>query len=136
MLPGMAKRGMPDVMDQGQCFGEVGVQFQPAGDGAGDLCHFQGMREPIAEMVGKESRENLSFSLKPPECPAMSDSASVPSIVIAVGMAGFGPAAASGARNVHGVRSQSHERILCQPSARTKLHAARKPCRSFAGGGN
>ena len=37
LLAGVRERRMADVMHQGQRFGEVGIQFEDAGDGARDL---------------------------------------------------------------------------------------------------
>ena len=37
MFPGVAERGMADVVNQGEGFGEIGVESERARDGACDL---------------------------------------------------------------------------------------------------
>src|SRR5580765_8923814 len=51
-LARVAEGRVPDVVHQGQGFGEIGVEFERAGDGTGDLRDFQSVREAVAEMVG------------------------------------------------------------------------------------
>ena len=70
-LAGMAEGRMPDVVHQGQGFGEIGVQPQSRGHGARDLRYLQRMGEPAAEVIAgkfaEDPREHLCFSGQAPE---------------------------------------------------------------------
>src|ERR1700676_4197819 len=49
-LPRVAEGRVPNVVDQAQGLGEIGVELQRSGDGARNLCDLQRVREPVAEM--------------------------------------------------------------------------------------
>src|SRR5579871_4702594 len=50
-LPGMAKRRMANVVDQGQRFRQIGIQAERASNSSGNLSDFKRVGQPIAEMV-------------------------------------------------------------------------------------
>ena len=70
LFTGMAKGRVPDVMDQGQRFRQVFVQLKSTGDGAGDLRHFHGVREPAAKVIGVAVGEDLGLSRQAAEARA------------------------------------------------------------------
>ena len=47
---------MADVVNQGERFGEVLVEAERAGDGAGDLRDFDGVGEAVAKVIGEAAR--------------------------------------------------------------------------------
>ena len=54
---------MADVVDEGEGFGEVFIEAEGRGDGAGDLGDFDCVGEPVAEVVGEAGGEDLGFVL-------------------------------------------------------------------------
>ena len=58
---------MAHIVGERQRFGEVFVQAERSGDAAGDLSHFEGMRQPGAEMIALMRDEDLSLLLQSPE---------------------------------------------------------------------
>ncbi len=77
-LAGMAERGMAEVMGQRQGFGEVLVEPELAGQGAGDLRDFERMGQPGAVMIAFVEHENLRFVLQPPERRGMDHPVAIP----------------------------------------------------------
>ena len=59
LLAGMAEGGMPQIMAEGHGFGQILVQAERTRDRAGDLRHFERMREARAKMVALGSDEHL-----------------------------------------------------------------------------
>ena len=55
-LPCMAKGGMPQIMPQGNGFGQILVQAQRPGNGAGNLIHLQRVGQPGAVMIPSGER--------------------------------------------------------------------------------
>jgi hypothetical protein len=53
LLAGVAERRMPDVVRQGKGFDKVRIQSQRRSHGTRNLCHFEGMREAAAKVIGK-----------------------------------------------------------------------------------
>ena len=53
LFAGMSEGRMADIVRQRQRFGEIFVQLQNGGQGAGNLRHFDGVGEPVAEMIGQ-----------------------------------------------------------------------------------
>jgi hypothetical protein len=78
---GVAEGRMADVVREGESFGELGVEAEGSGDGAGDLGDFEGVGEPAAEVIGGElsgeAGEDLRFSGKAAEGASVEDSGSV-----------------------------------------------------------
>ena len=58
-LAGVAERRMAQVVRQRQRLGQVLVERQHAGDGAGDLRHLEGVREAGAVVVALVEHEHL-----------------------------------------------------------------------------
>ena len=83
---GMPEGRMADIVRQRQRFGQILVQAQHRGHRAGDLRDFDGMRETVAEMVGKAGGEDLGFILKPSKCPRVDYPVAVTPKFIAIGM--------------------------------------------------
>src|SRR6266550_971609 len=104
---GMAKGGMTDVMDESQGLRELGVQTQGAGDGAGDLRDFEGVRQAVAKMVGIARGEYLGFGFESAEGPGMNNSIAVASVATAVRVSGFRIAPAAGLFRSHCPGSRS-----------------------------
>ena len=77
-LPGMAERGMAEVMRQRQRLGEVFIQPELAGQRAGDLGHLQRMGQPGAVMIALMEHEDLGFVLQPAERGGMDDPVAIP----------------------------------------------------------
>ena len=72
-LARMAEGGVPQVMPQGDGLGQVLVEAQGAGDGAGDLRHLQRVGQPGAVMVALRREKDLSLLLEPAERLAVDD---------------------------------------------------------------
>ena len=94
LFAGVAKRGMADVVGQGESFGKFGVEAKSVGDGTGDLgdfeCVGQATAEVIAREVAGESREDLGLSGETAEGARMQDAGAVASERGSVGMVAFG----------------------------------------------
>ncbi len=60
----MTKGRMPDIVNQGKRFHEVHIQPERLRNRAADLRHFQGVRQPVAEMVRITPREDLRLVLE------------------------------------------------------------------------
>ncbi len=60
-LAGMSERGMAEVVRQCQCFRQILVEAKLPGQGAGDLCHFQGVGESGTVVVALMKHEDLGF---------------------------------------------------------------------------
>jgi len=73
----VTKRGMPQVMAQGDCLGQVLIQVQGSRYGAGYLGNLQGMGEPGYIMVTQGGDEDLCLVLEPPERFAVYDAVAV-----------------------------------------------------------
>ena len=69
--------GVPEVMPQCDRFGEIFIEPQRPCHRAGDLCHFQRMRQAGAVMVADGREKHLRFALEPPERCAMQDAVTV-----------------------------------------------------------
>ncbi len=110
-LAGMAEGRMTDVVDQGESFDEFGVQAERGGNGAGDLGHFESVGEAVAEMIGEAGAEDLGFRFEAAEGAGMDDPVTIAGVFTAIGMRGFGKAAASGGRGVHSPGSESAKRF-------------------------
>src|SRR6266849_8423137 len=77
---------MPDVMHQGQGFHEVFIEPQRSGDGPRDLHHFDGVRKPVAKVIGVPARENLGLVLKSAKSAGMDDPVPVSLKIVAIWM--------------------------------------------------
>src|SRR6185312_8855733 len=63
-LAGMAERRMAEIMRQRQGFGEILVETELPGQRAGDLRHFQRVRQPGAIMITFMEHKYLGFVLQ------------------------------------------------------------------------
>ena len=77
LFPGMAERGVPEVMRQPDRLGEVLVETERAGDRPGDLRDFEAVGQAGAEMVALVIDEDLGLVLQPAECGRMDDAVTV-----------------------------------------------------------
>ncbi len=110
-LAGVAEGRMADVVDQSQGLGEIDVEAQRSGDGAGDLRDFEGVGEAVAEVVGVAAGEDLRLGFQAAESAGVNDAVAVALEIVAVGMRGFGEAASAGVLDVHRVRRQHGESL-------------------------
>ena len=76
-LPGMAERGVPQVVPQGDGLGQVLVEPERPRDRAGDAGHLQRVRQPGAVVVALRGDEDLGLVLEPPERLAVHDAVAV-----------------------------------------------------------
>src|SRR5258708_28048605 len=104
---GMAERGMANVVDESKRLGELGVQPQCRGDGAGNLCDLQRMRQAIPEMVGIAGGENLRLGFQAAKGARMNDAVAVTRVDTAVRMGRLGIAPAAGGFRAHRPESRS-----------------------------
>ncbi len=110
LLAGMGEGRMADVVRQRQGFGEIFVETQDRGHGAGNLGNLDGVGEAVAEMVGKAGREDLRLGFQPAESAGMNDAVAIALEGVAVGMIGFRIAASQAVLDLeskpgkHGVR--------------------------------
>ncbi len=97
VFTGMRKRRMADIVAQRESLGEFFIEPQRHGHGAGDLRDFDGVGEPVTEMVRDARRKDLGFVLQPAKGPRMDDAVAIALELAAVRMRQFGisPAAAS-----------------------------------------
>ena len=97
VFAGVRKRRMTDVVAQGEGFGEFFIEIERRGHGAGDLRDFNGVGEPVAEMIRDARRKNLRFIFKPSKSARMDNAVAIALELAAVRMRQFGisPAAAS-----------------------------------------
>ena len=77
VLADMSEWGMSQVVPQRDGFRKVFVQIERARDGAGNLAHFEGMRQAGNIVVAKRCDEDLRLVLQPPERLAMDNAISV-----------------------------------------------------------
>ncbi len=108
-LAGMAERRMADVMGQRQGLGQVFVEAQLPGHGAGDLRHFQRVGETGAVMIALMEHEDLGLVLEAPKRGRVDDPVAIPAkraagparslgkqpSAAAIGVAGIGCAGSS-----------------------------------------
>src|SRR5579871_5562043 len=103
---GVAEGGMADVVHQGESFDQVNIEIKLRGDGAGNLRHFDGVSQAIAEVVGKAAGEDLSFGFQTAKGAGVDDAVAVALEGIAVGMRRLGVAASAGIFHTHSVGGQ------------------------------
>ena len=89
-------------MNQGQGFGESGVEAEGGGDGAGNLRDFDGVRQTIAKMIGKSRGENLGLGFQAAESSRVHDAIAITDVLAAVRMRRLRVAASARIFFVHG----------------------------------
>ena len=77
LLAGMAEGRVAEVVRQRHRLGQILVQPQPAGDGAGDLRHLDAMGQPGAEVIALVVDEDLGLVLQPAEGGGVDDAVAV-----------------------------------------------------------
>ena len=77
-LAGVAERRVAEVMGQRQRLGEVLVEPELARQRAGDLGHFQGMRQAGAVMIALVEHEHLGLVLEPAKGGGMDHPVAIP----------------------------------------------------------
>ena len=105
----MAKRRVTEVVRQGDGFDQVFIQVQSAGNGAGQLRHFQRMRQPGAKQITFVVQENLGFVDQAPKCRAVYDAVAVACKLCAGRRGRLGKAPATRLRGITGVRHKAHK---------------------------
>src|ERR1017187_9989942 len=88
---------MADVVGQRQSFGQILVKPQDGGHRAGDLRHFDGVRQTVSEMIAEAGCEYLCLGLQPAEGARMHDAVAVALERVTGGMRGFRVTAPSAA---------------------------------------
>ncbi len=109
----MAERRVTEVVGQGDGLGQVVVQPQGLGDGAGDLRHFQRMGEARAEVVALVRHEHLGLFLQAAEGRGVDDAVAVAGERRPGGAVGFRKTPAARARPVFGI-GRPHGRLVDQ----------------------
>jgi hypothetical protein len=71
------------------------------------------VREPVAEMIGISSGENLRFCFKAPESARMNHAIAVARVVIAVRMRRLRITPAARFGHIHRIGGKCHDTILC-----------------------
>ena len=77
VLARMAEGRVAEIVREGQRLGEILVQPQRAGQGAGDLRHLDGVGQARAEMIALVVDEDLRLVLQPPERRGVDDPVAV-----------------------------------------------------------
>ena len=108
-LAGVAERRVADVVHEREGFSQIGIEMRAPSHRAGNLRHFQRMREAIAKMIGIAGGENLRFRFQAPESPRMDHAVAVAGVIVSVGMRWFrkAPAARLRARPWHMTQAAS-----------------------------
>ena len=127
LFAGVAEGRMADVVDQRQRFGEIGIEFQSAGDGAGNLRDFEGVGEAIAEMIGIARGENLRLGFQAAKRAGVNYAIAVAGVVVAVRMLRLGVAAAARTPHVHGVGGE-HLQFDSSASRRSPPFSGAEAC--------
>ena len=111
LFAGVPERRVADVVNQGEGLHQVHVKAKLAGNGAGNLRHFQRMGQPVAKMIGETAGKNLGLGFQPAESARVDDAVAVPLEIIAIGVLGLGNAASAGLLHPHGVVGQHGESL-------------------------
>jgi hypothetical protein len=102
----MTERGMADIVDQGQSLNQIHVQAELGSNGTCDLRDFNGVSQPVAEVVRVAAGENLGFGFESAKCSGVYDPVTVALEVVAIGMRGFRITPPARLLHVHGVIGQ------------------------------
>lgn len=102
----VAKGRMADIMHERECFHEIDIEAERAGDGARNLRDFERVREAIAEMIAVSAREDLRLGFEAAERAGVNHTVAVALEIVAVGMRRLRKAASAGVLDVHRVAGQ------------------------------
>lgn len=91
----MAERRMPQVVREGDGFGEVLIELERAGNAAGDGGDFHRVGEPGAEVITRAVEKDLSLVLQPAKSTRVDDPVAIALIFSAPGRREFGVGAAA-----------------------------------------
>jgi hypothetical protein len=100
---GVAEGRVTNIVDQREGFGEIGIELQSAGDGAGDLRDFECVSEAIAKMIGVTRGEDLRLGFQSAKGAGMDYAIAIARIIVAIGMLRFRVTAAARTLHVHRV---------------------------------
>jgi hypothetical protein len=79
-LAGVAERRMANVMNERECFRQLGIQAEGSGDGTRNLRDLQSVRQAVAKVIGVTSGENLRFGFEAAKRARVNDAITVPRI--------------------------------------------------------
>ena len=127
VLPGMAKRGVAQVVRQGNGFDQVFVELQRARHGAAQLRHFQRMREARAKQVALVVQKDLGFVDQAPKRGAMHDAVAVALKLGTRGRRGLRKAPPARVRRVAGVGREHQAPVAQQASITARTRASGAP---------
>ena len=89
-LAGVAERRVAEIVAERDRLGQLLVQAQDLGDGAGDLRHLERVRQPRAVVIAGRREEHLRLVLQPAERLAVDDAIAIalkrrPDVVLGLG---------------------------------------------------
>ena len=105
-LARVAERRVPDVVGEGNGFGQVFVQAQSASDGAGQLSDFERMSEPRSVVVVDGGDEHLGLAGHAAERGAVDDAFAIALVERAELVLALRVLPPAGHRRTHGIRGQ------------------------------
>src|SRR5580658_6277860 len=92
----MTERRMAEVVHQRERLCQVYIEIERTGDGARDLCHLDGVREAVAEMVRIAAGEDLRLGFQAAKGAGVDDAIAVPLVIISIRMRRLREAASAG----------------------------------------
>jgi hypothetical protein len=127
LLAGVTKWRMANVVYERQRLSEVHIQLQLLGNGPRNLRHFDGMREPVAEVIADALGENLGFVFEAAEGARVNDTVAIALKVVAIGVRWFRKASAARAFDPHGIigehRASVANRVLADEKKKGEIVA-------------
>ena len=100
---GMAEWGMAEIVSQGECLAEIFIEAERARQRAGDLRHFERMRQPRPVMVALVIDEHLRLVGQPAECRGVDDPVAIAAEGISRRARRLNMAAATALRRIGGI---------------------------------
>ena len=114
-LPGMAEGRVPQVVTQGGGFGQILIQAQGPGHGAGDLGDLQRVGQAGAVMIPHRRQEHLGLVHQPPEGLTVDDPVPIPLVLGAQGGGVLGPLSPPGIFRTGGIGAKEQRLPPGQP---------------------
>ena len=111
LFASMAKRRMAKIVNKRERFGEIHIEAKRAGNGTGNLRNFNGVREPVAEVVGIAASKNLGLIFKAAKRSRVNDAIPVALKIVTVRVLRFRKAASAGLFHLHRVAGQHGESL-------------------------